>query len=420
MTDEKIWTPLELVKVTTEYLATKQVPNPRLDAEVLLLEVMGLERRVDLYAGFERKISGKELTAYRELIRRRSGREPVSRILGRREFMGIRFKITPDVFSPRPETELLVESALEALRPKPVPPPASDDEEALRAAAAAAASENGDGVAAADPSLTAILDKILDSYAEDAESADEEEEREKEQEREKGHEQAAAKPAAAPSPRQAGRFTANPATAAAATGAAAAAASSSAAAAAAKQRPAPGRKPARPAAPERRVRVLDLGTGSGCIAVSLAAHLPGATVVAIDASPKALAVAKRNAAEAGVAERVDFRQGDWFAGCRDGEMFDVVLSNPPYLVEGDPEIWPEAARFDPPLALYGGRDGLDPYRRIVHEALERLASGGLIFFEVGAGQAGRVADLLRGRGFREVTILADYGGMERVVRAAAE
>lgn len=378
MPDEKTWTPLELVKVTTDYLASKQVPNPRLDAELLLLEVMGFARRVDLYAGFERKISGKELAAYRELIRRRSAREPVSRILGRREFMGIRFKITPDVFSPRPETELLVESALEALRPKPVPIPA---EAAMPETYAAG---DGDDAALIDPSLAIMLEKALDSYAEDAESADDEEN--------PGAKHPAI-PAAGP--------IAGPAVAP-------------------KGRTAPARGKRRPVVPERRVRVLDLGTGSGCIAVSLAAHLPGAAVVAVDASPKALAVAKHNAAEAGVADRVEFRQGDWFAGCRDGEVFDAVLSNPPYLVEGDPEIWPEAARFDPPLALYGGRDGLDPYRRIAHEAMERLVPGGLIFFEVGAGQAGRVADLLRGRGFREVTVVVDYGGVERVVRAVAE
>ncbi|MCC8165387.1 MAG: hypothetical protein LIQ31_04375, partial [Planctomycetes bacterium] len=159
--DEKAWQPLELVKVSADYLATKDVPNPRLDAEVLLCNIMGLRRRVDLYAGFENKISGKELTAYRELIRRRAAREPVSHILGRREFMGIDFIVTPDVLSPRPETELLVEEALAILSPRRQSEPEPD--------------ESGDVVVEAEmvagsadaTDVDVHLAELLDSYAED-------------------------------------------------------------------------------------------------------------------------------------------------------------------------------------------------------------------------------------------------------------
>lgn len=372
MAEEKIWQPLELVKVTAEYLGGKRIPNPRLDAEILLCEILGLVRRIDLYAGFEREISGKELASYRELIKRRAAREPVSRILGHREFMGLGFKVTPDVLSPRPETELLVEAVLEVLKPKPIMPEVGQETKIE--------AEIDDAGPDGMETMSDAMNRILDSYAcdvDDADSLDDE-------------------PAAALQ-----RDTVR------------------------HQDPRPGNKVSvekktRPAtAPSREIAALDLGTGSGCIAIALAAHCPGVRVTAIDASPKALAVAKKNAHAAGVAERVTFRQGDWFAACRDGEQFDFILSNPPYLVEGDPEIWPEVSRYDPPIALYGGQDGLDCYRRMIPEAAEWLTAEGWIFFEVGDGQADRVADMLRGRGFRRIEVVLDYAGVKRIVRASA-
>lgn len=375
MTEEKNWKPLELIKVTADYLASREVQNSRLDAEILLCEIMGLKRRVDLYAGFEREISGKELTAYRELIKRRAAREPVSRILGRREFMGLPFKVTPDVLSPRPETELLVEAVIEAVRPKKATLPEPETEQPVQ-------EETAEPSPADDAAMAEELDWLLDSYAEDVEDED----------------AIDADPAVATRP------------------------ASKSAPAAKDRAPASAPAAAKKAAAETddaRVKVLDLGTGSGCIAVSIAAHLPGARVLAVDASPKALAVAKQNAEQAQVRERIAFRQGDWFAACREGERFDIILSNPPYLVEGDAEIWPEVSQYDPAAALYGGKDGLDCYRRIIPDAADWLAPGGRVFFEVGAGQAARVAELLRGAGFREVGSIKDYGGIERVVRGLA-
>ncbi|MCD7896298.1 MAG: peptide chain release factor N(5)-glutamine methyltransferase, partial [Planctomycetaceae bacterium] len=159
-----------------------------------------------------------------------------------------------------------------------------------------------------------------------------------------------------------------------------------------------------------------LGTGSGCIAVSIAAKLPNARVLAVDASLKAIAVARKNAAAAGVDARIAFRQGDWLAACKPGERFDIILSNPPYLVEGDPEIWPEVSGYDPAAALYAGRDGLDCYRRILPDAAEYLMPGGWIVFEVGAGQAGPVGDLLKRFGFGDIGTVRDYGGVDRIVK----
>lgn len=375
---DKIWKPLDLVKVSAEYLAGRGVPGARLDAELLLCHAMGMARRVDLYAGFETEVPTKKLAAYRELIRRRAAREPVSRILGRREFMSLAFKVTPDVLSPRPETELLVEAVIEAVRPKPnfADPVAEveSESESEKREAAPPSPENEVG-------MSAELERLLDSYAEDLDDPDAVDD----------ESPAAPPPVRRPSP-----------------------------AAAPHPRPRPQAAPKRAAAasPERPIRILDLGTGSGCIAVSLAFLLPQAMVVGIDASPKALLVARDNGAEAGVGGRLELRRGDWFASCRDGEKFDVIVSNPPYLVEGDPEIWPEASQYDPPGALYAGRDGLDAYRRIVPDAPDWLVPGGRIFFEVGAGQGPRVAELLERRGFTDVTIRKDYAGHDRVVTGA--
>ncbi len=369
MADEKIWKPLELVKVSADYLSTKQVPNPRLDAELLLCDIMGLKRRVDLYAGFEREVSGKELSSYRELIRRRAAREPVSRILGRREFMGLTFAVTPDVLSPRPETELLVETAIEAVRPKKPEPELSADEPVEQSAAEAETEQ--------PEMMPEELERLLDSYGEDADDPDADDK------------------ASAAAPARTRSAASSPA---------------------AKKAAPNGRKNREPAMRGPALRALDLGTGSGCIAIALAAMLPEARVTAVDASPGALAVAKENAKKAGVAERIEFRRGDWFAACRDGEKFDVALSNPPYLVKGDDGIWPEVGLYDPPMALYGGQDGLDCYRRIIPDLAEWLVPGGLALFEVGAGQAGKVADLLAGNGFESVGAIKDYAGIERVVK----
>ncbi len=109
---EREWLPLELIKTSAEYLTAKGIPTPRLDAEVLLCAVLGCSR-VKLYTLYAEPVSPDGLATYREMIRRRVAREPVSRILGKREFMGLEFVVTPDVLSPRPETEILVEKVLQ-------------------------------------------------------------------------------------------------------------------------------------------------------------------------------------------------------------------------------------------------------------------------------------------------------------------
>ncbi len=164
---------------------------------------------------------------------------------------------------------------------------------------------------------------------------------------------------------------------------------------------------------------LDLGTGSGAIALSLAVEGPFRRVVATDRSVAALDVAALNRAAAGLDERVDLREGADFEPLTEDERFDVVVSNPPYVAERErPGLQPEVLEWEPEGALFAGPDGLDVIRRIVAGAPARLRDGGLLALEIGAGQAGAVEGLLGGmEGWDSVTVRADLAGRERVVLA---
>lgn len=164
----------------------------------------------------------------------------------------------------------------------------------------------------------------------------------------------------------------------------------------------------------RPLRLLDLGTGTGCILLSLLSELGHATGLGIDASPGALAVARRNAVALGLDSRAEFRRGDWCEGV--AESFDVIVSNPPYIPEAEIDgLEPEVARYEPRSALAGGADGLDCYRVLAPQVARRLAPGGTCAFEVGAGQAGEVAGLLAAAGLPGAAVRRDLGGIERCV-----
>jgi release factor glutamine methyltransferase len=163
------------------------------------------------------------------------------------------------------------------------------------------------------------------------------------------------------------------------------------------------------------MRALDLCTGSGCVAISLALDRPTSLVLATDASEGALAVAKGNALRLG-AYRVAFRQGDLYAAVPPACRFDVVTANPPYVATGDlPGLMPDVREFEPRLALVGGEDGLDLVRRVVADAAPLLVPGGVLAVEVGAGQAPAVVTLFERAGYGDVEIRRDYARIERVV-----
>ncbi len=345
---EKEWRPLELVRTTAEFFGKKGIPSPRLDAEILLAEVLACQR-LQLYTLFERALTPQELGRYRDFVRRRVAREPVSRILGRREFMGIDFQVTPAVLSPRPETEILAEEALKILDPAPK-------------------KKKSDAV------FEAMDRKMREFLTENAATI-----------REGAVPQELAQMLQASEVLPAGQTEGVPDVGPVARG-------------------------------DRRI--LDLGTGSGCLPVALVKLSKSVRAVAVDISPEALDVARRNAQTAGVAERIDFRAGDFFAACTEGERFDLIVSNPPYLVPGDEGIWPEVAGYDPELALYGGADGLECYQKIIPQAGAYLMPGGALLLEIGAGQQKAVRELIvAAYPSAVVEEIPDYAGIVRVLCA---
>jgi release factor glutamine methyltransferase len=170
--------------------------------------------------------------------------------------------------------------------------------------------------------------------------------------------------------------------------------------------------------PAEQLRLLDLCTGSGCVAVAAAKGSAKFAVTATDLSDAALEVARGNAERNGVLEKVEFRQGDLFDALPAGTTFDVILSNPPYVAEGEYESLPPDIRLhEPATALLAGADGMDALRRIAAEAPRRLNAGGHLLVELDPKQAEPVAELLR-PSFHEVRFVKDLAGKVRVVHAA--
>lgn len=155
--------------------------------------------------------------------------------------------------------------------------------------------------------------------------------------------------------------------------------------------------------------VVDLGTGSGAIALAIKNQRPQARVVAVEASGAALAIAQRNAAKQGL--DIEFRQGRWLEPLA-GECFDIILANPPYVADGDPHL-PDLV-FEPHIALVSGPDGLDAIREIAREAPRHLRSGGWLLIEHGMGQDGAVRALLSQAGLQEVDSCPDLARIPRV------
>ncbi len=254
------------------------------DARLLLAEASGQERS-RLLAFPEHGLTVDQLAAYESFLGRRARREPVSRILGRREFWSLDFAVTADTLDPRPETETLVEALLARL-PRP-----------------------GAGL-----------------------------------------------------------------------------------------------------------RILDLGSGSGCILLALLSELGQAEGLGIDSSTAAVEVAKANAAALGLRDRAAFRVGDWAEGL--AGKWQAIVSNPPYIVETEIEdLAPEVRGYDPRQALSGGPDGLDAYRVLFPQAARLLAPDGLLAFEFGAGQADAVRGLAEAAGFTVVDVARDLAGHNRCLIA---
>ena len=253
-----------------------------LDAEVLARQVLGWDRARFLTDRNE-KASSIFLLQYEPLVARRERREPVSYILGTREFWGLPFEVGPDVLIPRPETEFIVEETI-ALTGKDSSP-----------------------------------------------------------------------------------------------------------------------------------LIVDVGTGSGCIAIALAREIPGARVIATDVSKYALEVARRNALRHGVANRITFVETSFLDGIE--EIADVIVSNPPYVpAVSQPGLTPEVRDYEPAVAVFGGEDGLDGLRSVVEGAVQRLKTGGWLVMEFGCGQDDCVTELVKGvDGIDVVKIRHDLQDIPRTV-----
>jgi release factor glutamine methyltransferase len=257
--------------------------TPRLDAEVLLMHVLGRDRTF-LRAWPERVLAAKEAERFRDLIEQRAKGTPVAYLTGEREFWSRTFSIRPGVLIPRPETELLIELALDFI---PVDGPAD---------------------------------------------------------------------------------------------------------------------------------ILDLGTGTGIIAVTLAAERPRVRVIATDLSPDALAVARENAARHG-GMNIRFGLGHWFDAVPENGRFDLIVSNPPYIADQDPHLRQGDVRFEPELALISGPEGLDALAAIAEAARHRLKPGGRLLLEHGYDQADALAAILAGFGYADIAHHRDLQGHRRATAA---
>ncbi|RMG14395.1 MAG: peptide chain release factor N(5)-glutamine methyltransferase [Planctomycetota bacterium] len=335
----------ELLRVSAAWLAEQGIESADLEAQLLLAEALGC-RRIDLFMDHDRPLAPEERDRFRALARRRGqAREPLAYILGRREFFGFEFRVGPAVLVPRPESEHLVEAALEEL-----------DRRSLRR-------ERFDGE----------LPHSADEAHPEGESGE------------------GSESGARPRPEAAARADAPSPT----------------------EIDAAGGKAGAAAAPSP-VRVADVGAGSGCIGIALARLRPEAQVLACDRSAAALAVARENAAALGVAERVRLVHGDLLSFVAAGTL-DLVLSNPPYVGEDEVELLsPEVRAHEPREALFD-RPGLPLTQRLVEQAHEALAPGGLLAVETGQGSAERVAAFFASAGFAKVRTLRDLAGIERVV-----
>jgi release factor glutamine methyltransferase len=305
------FTILKILKQAEEKFRMSGVPNPRLDAEALLSRVLDIDR-VGLYTQYERILSEEEVNNFFGLVERRNKREPLQYILGNTEFFGLEFVVTPDVLIPRPETEILVEKALNRVK----------------------------------------------SY-------------------------------------ELGVMSKN-------------------------------KKNSKLRTPDSELKILDLCTGSGCIAVTLAKEIEGVKVYGVDISAKALRVAKENARRHEVEERIRFIQGNLFESftihCSritdHGFRFDLIVSNPPYIPSSEINFLQEEVKdYEPREALDGGNNGLSYLKRIIKEAPDYLKSGGSLLLEIGYKQKERVFEIAEEREiYQTPVIINDFAGIERVVK----
>lgn len=381
------WTIRRCLDWTRDYLKDRGDERPRLSAEWLLSGVTGLSR-TEIYVNFDKPMSSEELAAMHTAVVRRAKGEPLQYIIGETSFRTIDVMCEPGVLIPRPETELLVEEVLAYL-----------DREVIGAAPAAARGRvelpwNAEVEAALQAEIAAAKEKdeapVVERQLRDDDFVTLED-GEGTIETADGAEGDADVSGAAPV--EEGEFSEG--------------------------------APAQDgeSGQIRCARVLEVGCGTGCISLSIASERSGrAQCVAIDIEPRAVDLSIRNRDALGISPAdVDVRLGNLVSPLnRETEWgtFDVLVSNPPYIPSAVMESLPhEVADFEPALALDGGADGLDIFRRLVNAAPHMLRPGGLLACELYEGRLDAAADLCRSAGMHDVRIVEDFTGRPRIVLA---
>ncbi len=353
------WTVKRVLDWTVGYLERKGDERPRLSAEWLLCAATGLSR-VEVYTSFDRPLSPEELALMHESVARRGRGEPLQYVTGEMPFRHIVMRCEKGVLIPRPETEVLVDVALEGVDAARAAGVSWDDVgERSAGRRASERAEHEARVAELQAALQPTEDGLLDERLVDEllrETAKLE-----------------ADQVGAPS----------------------------------------------------GVRVLDLCTGTGCIALSIASERPGTYVVATDLSPQAVSLARRNRDALGLADAVDVNECDLAAGVPQElwGSFSVVVSNPPYIPTAvlAQEVPPEVKDHEPHLALDGGEDGLDLFRRILDLAPQLLLAGGWLCVELYEGNVHTAAQLCREQGgWARVEVREDLTHRPRVLLAVRE
>ena len=380
-------------------------PRARLDAEALLLHLTG-KNRAWLLTHAADPFGGCTATQYAALLQRRLRGEPIQYITGQCEFYGLPFRVTRDVLIPRPETEHLVETAIHLLMGAPGLAP--ETWESKNQGAPKFISDLGQRKTSGAPSMASAAG-----------------ERHGWESNEPQHHT----PSSTPKPGAPGLASEtweskNPGAPEFISdlGQRKDQGAPSMASAAGERHGWESNEP-RPAAGAPGLdsetwagSILDIGTGSGAIAIALAHHLPEARVTAIDLSASALSLAEENARHNAVTIR--FLQGDLLAPVA-GETFDLIVSNPPYVADADlSTLDPEVRDFEPHTALFAGPEGLAIYRRLIPAAFAALVPGGWLLLEIGYGQAESVPALCAAAGLHRITTTPDLQGIPRVVAAA--
>ncbi len=406
-TDDNVWTVRAALEWTQGYLERKGDENPRLSAQWLIAEACELSR-IELYANFERPLSPDERSVLRGYVTQRGQGMPLQYITGETGFRLITVKIRPGVLIPRPETEVLVSEAL-ALLPAPEHPRSTDEDalgqaqtgeeqpdEQAGAGRAQADEQAGAGRAQADEQGDAKRARTDEqtgmSQSQAEEPRQEQVGTEWAQTGERGQEQGYAGQAQV-------RKRTDP------------------------ERMHTEMQEQVDAGQERESKpplVVDLCTGSGCVACSIAHEHPGANVIATDISPEATALARENATLAGLEERVRVIECDLGEAVPENLLgtFDLVVSNPPYVPTQELATIPrEVADFEPKLALDGGDDGLDVVRRMLPWCARALKPGGGLALELHEAHCDDASSLVSDAGFEDVRIVHDLAGRPRVLVA---